>query len=68
MSGAARKLYIWELHGDRPRGDGMWVSLDMDKQQQRAKAGGIDVPWHVLGDNLGVAKWSRCSVKQMVLP
>lgn len=46
----------------------MWISPGMDKQQQGAKAGGIDVPWHVLGDNLEVAKWSRYSIKQMVLP
>lgn len=45
----------------------MWVSPDMEKQQQRVKAGGIDVVWHVLGDNLEVAKWSRSSMKQMVL-
>lgn len=45
----------------------MWVSLDMDKQQQGTKAGDIEVPWHVLGDNPELAKWSRCSMKQMVL-
>ena len=50
------------------RGDGMWVTPDMDKQQQGAKAGSIDIPWHVLGDNPEVAKLSRCSMKQMVLP
>lgn len=29
----------------------MWISPDMDKQQQGTKAGGIDIAWHVLGEN-----------------
>lgn len=45
----------------------MWVSLDVDKQQQGTKVGGIEVPWHMLGVNPELVKWSRCSTKQMVL-
>lgn len=50
----------------------MWLSQDMDGQQQGLKAGGIDVPWldheQVPRDNPEVAKGSRCGMKQMELP